>query len=229
MMRTSDKGLAFLACHEGMVLRAYKDAVGMWTIGIGHTAAAGPPVPKPGMRIDEIDAMKLFMKDIERYEGDVRRVLHGVAVPQHVFDAMVSFHFNTGAIGRARFVRTIREVFSGGGDVEAGLARAGRQLMYWRKPRAIIGRRKREYALLVHGDYGDTSRMLVIPEVTSNHAPRWSAAKTVDPMELIRWVREDGRPVAMESGKADRKVASGAWPWWVMLAFASGVAVGILL
>ena len=31
----------------------YQDSVCVWTIGYGHTAEAGPPTPKAGMKITE--------------------------------------------------------------------------------------------------------------------------------------------------------------------------------
>ena len=50
-MQLSDKGLAFLETHEGVVLKAYRDPVGVWTIGAGLTAASGVVKPKAGMVI----------------------------------------------------------------------------------------------------------------------------------------------------------------------------------
>ena len=44
-MKVSDKGLIELVCHEGIVPYPYLDSVGVWTYGIGHTAAAGEPNP----------------------------------------------------------------------------------------------------------------------------------------------------------------------------------------
>ena len=37
-MSISDQGLAFIKKFEGCLLKAYEDAVGMWTIGYGHTS-----------------------------------------------------------------------------------------------------------------------------------------------------------------------------------------------
>lgn len=45
--QTSPEGLAFLERHEGVVLRAYRDVVGVWTIGAGLTAASGVVKPQP--------------------------------------------------------------------------------------------------------------------------------------------------------------------------------------
>ena len=45
MMKTSSKGIAALVNHEDIVPAPYKDSVGVWTYGVGHTAGAGAPDP----------------------------------------------------------------------------------------------------------------------------------------------------------------------------------------
>ena len=40
-MKTSDAGIFALALHEGIVPGPYRDSVGVWTYGIGHTLGAG--------------------------------------------------------------------------------------------------------------------------------------------------------------------------------------------
>jgi lysozyme len=45
-MKVSTRGLAEIASHEGIVTSRYKDSVGVWTLGIGHTASAGSPDPE---------------------------------------------------------------------------------------------------------------------------------------------------------------------------------------
>jgi GH24 family phage-related lysozyme (muramidase) len=42
-MQTSPAGRAAIARREGNVLKAYLDSVGVLTIGVGHTSAAGRP------------------------------------------------------------------------------------------------------------------------------------------------------------------------------------------
>ena len=103
VMVMSNQGLVFLANKEACVLSTYTDSVGVLTIGVGHTKAAGPPKPVKGTSITLEAAFALFKKDIQKYEAGVRRAVK-VPVLQHEFDAMTSFHYNTGAIGRASFV-----------------------------------------------------------------------------------------------------------------------------
>ncbi|PKP73905.1 MAG: hypothetical protein CVT84_11205 [Alphaproteobacteria bacterium HGW-Alphaproteobacteria-6] len=44
-MHMTDRGLMALVRHEGLVPGPYLDVKNVWTFGIGHTAAAGPPDP----------------------------------------------------------------------------------------------------------------------------------------------------------------------------------------
>jgi lysozyme len=48
---------------------------------------------------------EVFAKDMERFSADVNRAVK-VPMKQHEFDAAVSFHFNTGGIGRATWVKS---------------------------------------------------------------------------------------------------------------------------
>jgi len=142
--KTSQRGLDDLIQSEGFETKAYKDVKGIWTIGIGHTAAAGAPIPKAGMVITEAQVKEIFARDIVKYETDVFEMLPNV--PQHVFDGAVSFHFNTGAIKRAAWVKHYLN-----GDMKA----AREAFMSWRKPAAIIKRRTREAELIFEGKYAN--------------------------------------------------------------------------
>ncbi len=151
-MQMTDRGLLALARHEGLVPGPYRDSTGTWTFGIGHTAAAGPPDPAtmPRGMPDELDAgireaFRLFRRDLARYEADVRRAVT-VPLQPHEFDALVSFHFNSGGIARAALTRHLNA-----GDREA----AARAFLNWRKPASIIPRREAERDLFRLGRYPD--------------------------------------------------------------------------
>lgn len=150
-MRVSDKGLAFIADHEGVVTRAYRDVAGVWTIGIGHTAAAGAPKPRAGMTITRAEAFAILARDLPRYERRVAAAL--TAIGQRAFDGAVSFDFNTGAVHRASWVKAYRA-----GNLTA--ARLG--LMKWvkaggRTVRGLVRRREAEARLIFDGDYGQAT------------------------------------------------------------------------
>ncbi|PTW57643.1 lysozyme [Breoghania corrubedonensis] len=147
-MRTSDRGRAFIAAHEGIVLRAYRDVAGVWTIGVGHTARAGGLKPAAGMTITTAQAEALLKADLARFEARVART--GAFRAQGPFDGAVSFDFNTGRIHNASWVAHYR----------AGLfARAETALMRWVKAGGrtwpgLKRRRTAEAALIFRGRYG---------------------------------------------------------------------------
>jgi lysozyme len=95
------EGIALIKQFEGCELTAYKDPVGILTIGYGST---GPHV-KPGMTITEAEAEALLRKDLSRFEAAVEK-LAGTA-SQGQFDAMVSLAFNIGegAFGKSTLLK----------------------------------------------------------------------------------------------------------------------------
>ena len=73
-------------------------------------------------------------------------MLRAVTVPlePHEFDALVSFHYNTGAIARAALTRALNA-----GDRAA----AGAAFMNWLRPASLRPRREAERDLFLHGRY----------------------------------------------------------------------------
>ena len=149
-MHTTDRGQLALIRHEGIVPGPYLDVKNVWTFGIGHTAAAGAPDPARmprGMPADLEagirEAFRLYRSDLAAYEAEVR---HAVKVPlaPHEFDALVSFHYNTGGIAAAALTRHLNA-----GDRAA----AAEAFLNWRRPTSIIPRRESERDLFRHGRY----------------------------------------------------------------------------
>jgi len=89
-LKTSAAGLALIADFEGCRLSAYQCSAGVWTNGIGHTAGV-----KPQMQISERQAAVNMVEDVIRVEKGIARCMP-VAMPQPVYDAVVSFAFNVG-------------------------------------------------------------------------------------------------------------------------------------
>jgi len=89
-LKTSAAGLALIADFEGCRLSAYQCSAGVWTNGIGHTAGV-----KPQMHINERQAAVNLVEDVMRVEKGIARCMP-VAMPQPVYDAVVSFAFNVG-------------------------------------------------------------------------------------------------------------------------------------
>jgi len=94
-MRTSVAGRAAIKRREGERLSAYKDSVGIWTIGVGHTTAAGPPTVTAGMKITAQQSDEILARDLADVENDVSAVVKA-PVNQDQFDALVSLAFNIG-------------------------------------------------------------------------------------------------------------------------------------
>jgi len=149
-MHMTDRGLLALVRHEGIVPGPYLDVKTVWTFGIGHTAAAGPPDPAQmprGMPADLDtgirEAFRVYRADLAAYEAEVRRAVK-VPLEPHEFDALVSFHYNTGAIAKA----TLTKALNAGNRVAAADA-----FLNWRRPTAILPRREAERDLFRHGRY----------------------------------------------------------------------------
>ena len=119
------------------------------------------------------DVFDLFRRDIAKYEAGVNRALK-VKVTQAQFDALVSFHYNTGAIGKASFVKKLNA-----GDVIG--AAAG--MMAWSKPASIIDRRKAEQKLFAKGIY--PTGTVPVWKVDGNGRVIWKPARRLTKDQVL--------------------------------------------
>lgn len=156
--------------HEAIVTTRYKDSVGVWTIGVGVTDAAGASI-KPSTFKGQItvqEAVDMFERVLRTYEAAVNRAIN-VPLEQHQFDALVSFHYNTGGIAKSNTRRLINA-----GDVIGG----GKAMMGWTRPPEIAARRAKEVDLFVTGKYGN-GVVSVYPASTKGNV-LWSKGKRVN-------------------------------------------------
>lgn len=173
-MKTSTQGLMAIISHEGIVTSRYRDSVGVYTIGVGHTAAAGGIDPATfTSTITVKQALDLLREDIVKYENAVNAAVK-VPLKQHEFDALVSFHYNTGAIARAQLTKSLNA-----GD----RAKAGREFMNWVKPPEIKGRRMAEMGLFLTGKYPPA--VAVVYPASPSGAVLWGQGKRVDIADLL--------------------------------------------
>ena len=109
--RVGEAGIALIKEFEGLarvrgdgLVESYPDpgtGGAPWTIGWGAT---GPGIgPGTVWTRDECDAR--LASDLVRYAADVSRAIGSAPTNQPQFDALVSFHYNTGAITRATLTR----------------------------------------------------------------------------------------------------------------------------
>lgn len=109
------EGIALIKQFEGCarkrsdgLVEAYPDpgtGGAPWTIGWGAT---GPGIER-GTLWTQAQCDARLESDLARYAAEVASALDGAPTTQAQFDAMVSFHYNTGAIGRATLTALHRQ------------------------------------------------------------------------------------------------------------------------
>ena len=151
-LQVSEAGLALVKRFEGCARRrddgqyeAYPDpgsGGAPWTIGWGAT---GPGIG-PGTVWAQAQCDTRLEADLARHAAEVAQAIGGAPTTQAQFDALVSFHYNTGAIGRATLTRRHK-----GGDY----AGAAREFARWNRAggRVLPGltRRRAAEAALYRG------------------------------------------------------------------------------
>lgn len=136
-MKLSEQGRKLLIEREGCKLKAYKDSVGIWTIGVGHTSGAGPPHVKAGMTITQAEADAIFLSDVADFEKEVNALLRR-EVQVYQFDAYVSLCYNIG--GGAFASSTTLQRFNA-----SDIAGAAEAILWWNKPHEVKSRRRGEH------------------------------------------------------------------------------------
>lgn len=150
--RIGPEGIALIKSFEGCAkLRAdgrydaYPDpgtGGAPWTIGWGAT---GPGIGR-GTVWTQAQCDARLEADLIRYAEDVIAALDGAPTAPNQFDALVSFHYNTGAIGRATLTRRHREGdFAAAAQEFARWNRAGGRVM-----KGLTRRRAAEAALYLN-------------------------------------------------------------------------------
>lgn len=91
MIYPSSHCIALIKHFEELYTKAYKDPIGIWTIGYGHTAGV-----KPTDVITEKAACRLLENDLRTIVLGLTVALRNdnIKVTQHQFDALASFAFN---------------------------------------------------------------------------------------------------------------------------------------
>jgi lysozyme len=95
MRKINQLGIELIKKWEGLKLKSYKDIVGVWTVGYGHT---GLDV-LPNMTITAQQAEDLLKKDLERFERYVNNLQGSTMLNDNEFAALVSLAFNVGSFG----------------------------------------------------------------------------------------------------------------------------------
>lgn len=176
-LRTTEDGITLIKAFEGCKLRAYLCPAGKWTVGYGHTTAAGGLVVGPTTRLaNEAEALALLHEDIDRFEDQIERLTDADTLQPHQFDALVSFAFNVG-MGNFKSSTLLKKLKAG--DTAAVAAQFGR----WNKiedPHTHemvandgLTRRRRAERALFEGDLADaqTYMGMTFPPMPQDVAP----------------------------------------------------------
>ena len=144
--KTSQDGVNLIKSFEGLRLTAYRDPVGVLTIGYGTTTGVSS-----GMQITQSQAEAYLKQDLAKFEQAVK---DDVTVPLNSsqFDALVSFTYNVGegALTSSTLLRLLNQ-----GDYQG----AANQFARWNKGdggaelAGLTTRRKAEKALFLGQDY----------------------------------------------------------------------------
>jgi lysozyme len=148
-MQMTEEGLALIREWEGFRGRAYRDAVGAWTIGFGHTSLAGAPEVSPGLEISREQAEKILARDVETFAHGVASAVT-VTLSGNEFSALVSFAYNVG-LGNFRSSSVLKAVNAG------DRAAVPRRVQLWVKAGGrtlpgLVKRRAAEAALFLKMD-----------------------------------------------------------------------------
>jgi lysozyme len=160
--------------HEAIVREAYKDSVGVWTWAIGVTNKSGhtvyPRYKDNPQTIEHCVEVYLWLLRA-KYIPDVVRAFDGFLLTEAQFAAALSFHYNTGAILKAEWVRKVKA-----GD----LAGARTAIMNYRRPPEIVGRREKERDLFFDGKWSQDGLVTVYPVRKPSYTPDWRHPARVD-------------------------------------------------
>jgi len=175
-MKISEAATKKLVCEfEGCILTAYPDPGTKgepWTIGYGHTSAAGDPVVTRGMKITSERAWQILRQDLEKVERQVEFLIE-VPVTQDQFDVLVDFTFNVGSGNLSRST-LLRKLNAGDYDAVPG------ELAKWNKAAGkvlpgLVRRRAAEADWWMNGPANDVpiSETRITPDTA---APKGMAA-----------------------------------------------------
>lgn len=165
--------------HEAIVQEMYLDSEGVKTWGVGVTSASGHSVerykdnPQSLERCIEVYVWLLR----EKYLPAVQEAFAGYQLTEWQLCAALSFHWNTGAIKTASWVKSWKN-----GDT----AKATEEFMNWSKPAEIIPRRRAERDLFFHGKWSGNGITTVWPVKKPSYSPDWKNGRKVDVSQAVK-------------------------------------------
>lgn len=183
------ESIDLIKSFEGLGLKAYKDAVGVWTIGYGHTNSAGLPKVIPGQMITEVEAEEILTNDLKKYEASVQKLVK-VKLTDNQYGALVSFVYN---LGEGNFEKStlLKKINSG------DLIGASNEFGKWNKAggkvlKGLTRRREAERKLFLKPAFIDTQKPVQPlpddPGISVPENPKPSVKPNMSVLEIIRSV-----------------------------------------
>ena len=169
----NERGLTLVEQFEGLQLKAYRDEVGVWTIGWGFTGwQHNDGTVYEGLVITRARAVQFLQYNMHQCEGRVDALVN-VSLNDDQFSALVSFDFNTGALGKSTLLKELNN---------GEYSDAADQLLRWVyaggvKYRGLVRRRESERNLF----YGKTPYIVErLGAAKGAKEPRWKNNVTVE-------------------------------------------------
>ena len=159
--------------HEGLAREAYRDSVGVWTWSVGITDASGHKVARYRDNPQSIErCLEVFVWLLTtRYLPAVLAAFGAFEPEEHQLAGALSFHYNTGAIARASWLKRFLD-----GDADA----ASKAILDWRRPPEILPRRRRERDLFFDAKWTGDGRVAVYEVSKPGYRPVRSRRISVD-------------------------------------------------
>ncbi len=166
-----------------MSLEPYLDSGGVWTIGGGVTSHDGvrinrntTPLASVKEAVDQYkEKLKPYIASVDKYTTSAQ----ARGLTQEQFDALVSFHYNTGAIAKATLTKVVNAD-------PRNHERVKSEFMKWvndngKKIPGLVTRRTREARLYTSGVYNNTNgRVNLFPVSAKTHSPIYKKGTLVD-------------------------------------------------
>ena len=188
--------------HEGLAREAYRDSVGVWTWSVGITDASGHKVARYRDNPQSIErCLEVFVWLLTiRYLPAVLAAFGAFEPEEHQLAGALSFHYNTGAIGRASWLKRFLD-----GDADA----ASKAILDWRRPPEILPRRRRERDLFFDAKWTGDGRVAVYEVSKPGYRPVRSRRVEVD--EVLAGLL-DQTDASASPGQADEAPVSVSAP-----------------
>lgn len=167
-----------VACHEAIVRQAYKNAGDVWTWSVGLTSATGHNVERYIGKPQSLEhCLRVYAWALDNYADAVRRTFAGYELTKEQFTAALSFHWNTGGITKASWVKHWKN---------GKIAAAKKAFMAWNKPSYVIGRREDECDLFFDGKWSNNGTMPEYTRVKNTGSIDWSSRRNLDVSQELR-------------------------------------------